>query len=278
MKICLVSYANKEYLKKQQILNQSALKFGIEKTILYTDELLKKTSFYKRNKEVLDQPRGAGYWLWKPYVIYEVLKELDEGDILFYIDAGAEIVSNVKPLVDLCIQQKGVLLFNAININKFWTKRDCFVKMGCDREKYWEHPQFMGGYQVYEKNEFSLNFVKEVLKYSQLKGILDDSLSEKENFIGFKEHRHDQSVLTNIAIKYGAKGFRNPSQGGNHLKKKEFRVKGEQLASPYIYSDVSDENSNYGTIFYNKRNASNLKVKLIKLHSKLPNKLKRLIK
>lgn len=274
----LVSYANKDFYKKQKLLNRSAMKFGVDKTISWTREMLQETDFYKKNKKVLDHSRGAGYWLWKPYIIYESLKKIKNGDFLIYCDSGAEIISDVKPLIDLCKKQKGVLLFNAINKNKIYTKRDCFIKMNCDNKKYWEHSQFMGGYQIYQKDNFSIGFVGDVLGDCQIRGIIEDSVSVNPNLDGFKEHRHDQSILTNIAIKHGIKGFRNPSQGGNHLKKKEFRIKGEQLHFPYVYSDNPDMDSNYGTIFYNKRNSSALKVALIKLHSKLPIKLKKMTK
>ena len=280
MKIYLVSFANKEFYEKQKILNKSALKFGIDKTFTYTDNMLKKTSFYKKNKKILDQEKspGYGYAIWKPYVIYETLKRLNKGDILFYVDAGAEIISDIDPLVKLCKKQKGILLFNAINKNKLYTKMDCFIHMDCKYESYFEHLQFMGGYQIYEKNRRTIEFIKKVLKFVQYPFLVDDTPSKSKNFKGFITHRHDQSVLTNVAIGYGIKGFRNPSQGGNHLKKKEFRKKGEFLLKPYTYSDTPDESSDYPTIFYNKRNASKFKLFLIKTHSKLPIKIKKLIR
>lgn len=267
MKKCLVSYATPEFEKKQNELVLSARKFGINETFSYTTEWLKTTDFYLNNKEILDQPRGAGYWVWKPYIILEAMKQLDFGDLLIYCDSGAEIVSDITPLIDLCTQQEGILLFNAINKNKLYTKKDCFVFMGCDSYKYWNHPQFMAGYQVYIKNERSIGFLNEYLKYIQISHLVDDTPSEKPNDKKFVEHRHDQSILTNLAITHQIKGYRNPSQGGNHLKKEELRVKSEQLNHPY--SENPDLNSDYPQIFFNKRNAGKFKLFLIKLKSKL---------
>lgn len=267
MKKCLVSYATPEFEKKQNELVLSARKYGINETFSYTKEWLETTDFYSKNKNTLDEKRGAGYWVWKPYIILEAMKQLEFGDVLIYCDAGAEIVSDVTPLIDLCIQQNGILLFNAVNKNKFYTKKDCFVLMDCNSYKYLNHPQFMGGYQVYIKNERSLAFLDEYLKYVQISSIVDDSTSKNLNDKKFKEHRHDQSILTNLAIKYQVKGFRNPSQGGNHLKKEELRVKGEHLNNPY--SESPDLESDYPQIFFNKRNAGLLRLFLIKLKSKL---------
>jgi len=98
------------------------------------------------------------------------------------------------------------------------------------------------------------------------------------NCTGFIRHSYDQSILSNLAIKYGIKSFRNPSQGGNHLKKPEIRKKGEWLMYPYAYSNSPDEESNYPTIFHNRRNVGKFRLLLIFLHNKFPRKLKLLIR
>ena len=269
MKKYLVSCATEEFYKKQKVLNESALKFGIDETFSYTDKMIEETDFYKKNQKILDQKKapGYGYSIWKPYIILDVMEKINEGDILFYVDSGAEIISDIQPLVDLCKKQNGILLFNAVNVNKFWTKKDCFIKMDCDNEKYWESSLVMGGYQIYIKNEKSLQFLREDLKYVQIPELVDNSPSISPNFEGFIRHSYDQSVLANLAVKYGIKTFRNPSQGGNHLKREELRVKGELLNHPY--SNNPDMDSNYPTIFFNKRNAGPIKIFLIKLRNKL---------
>jgi hypothetical protein len=39
-----------------------------------------------RYAHILEQPRGAGYWMWKPYVILKTLVErMDWGDYLCYV-------------------------------------------------------------------------------------------------------------------------------------------------------------------------------------------------
>ena len=280
MKKYLVSFANEKFYKKQKRLNESALKFGIDKTFSYTDKILKETLFYKKNKKILDQEKapGYGYSIWKPYIILDAMEKIKEGDILFYIDAGAEIISDIQPLVDLCKKQGGILLFNGVSIMKFCIKRDCFIKMGCDNEKYWNASYYAGGYQIYIKNTKSIQFLKEDLKYVQIPELVDDSPSITPNFVGFRRHNHDQAVLSNLAVKYNIKSFRNLSQGGNYLKKKEFREKGEWLIYPYTYSDTPDEESNYPTILYNRRSAPQFRLFLINIHSKLPLKLKLIIR
>lgn len=35
--------------------------------------------------------RGFGYWMWKSYVTKRLLAKIEEGDILFYADAGCTL-------------------------------------------------------------------------------------------------------------------------------------------------------------------------------------------
>jgi hypothetical protein len=42
-------------------------------------------------------PRGYGFWRWKSYIISNHLRQMDLGDTLWYIDAGAFIIRNSLP-------------------------------------------------------------------------------------------------------------------------------------------------------------------------------------
>ncbi len=261
-------------------LIKSALKCGIDRVFSYTDKMIKKTQFYKKNKKTLEIPKGGGLWLWKPYIILEAMKKIKEGDLLVYADSGAKIINNISYLVPLCEQQKGIVLFTSTLRNKIWTKRDCFVWMGCDAKKYWEGEQCMGGFQVYIKNKRSIKFIREWLKFCQIPDMLEDQLAGWPNkcrlpdLPGFRAHRNDQSVLSNLAIKYNVKLFRDPSQTGNHLKAPKFRERGEWLNYPYRYLDNFYSDSRYPTIFYNYRGRKKIIIFFHKVHCKLPLQIK----
>ena len=221
MEIALVNYSNSKYKNAQKELNRTCFKFGITKLFSYNDKWLKKQKFYAENKKILDAKRGGGYWAWKPFVILTAMNELEEGDILIYMDSGANFVKDITILAQLCKENKGILLFDTSHKNEIWTKRDCFVEMKCDSNKYWKSNQAYGTYQVYEKNNKSLSFLKEYLFYCTKSTCITDDFNQlgKENFFVFKDHRHDQSILTNIAIKNKIKLFPDPSQFGNEQKR-----------------------------------------------------------
>lgn len=268
MKKYLISFATPNFYKSQRKLNRSALKFGIDQCISFKFKDLKKTEFYRKNKKVLDQKRGAGYWLWKPYLILNTLLKVQEGDIVIYSDSGVEIIKDLKPLTDICQSRDGLMFFQVHNqddryggrhINRMWTKRDCFVLMGADTEEYYNSGQVAGSPQLYLKNEKNIRFVQEWLSYCEDPIILTDKPNTcgLDNLPEFIEHRHDQSVLSILTRRYSIEIFRDPSEYGDHLKMEEFRHKGE-LCEDAQYAETPYPNSPYGTLFnlHRKRNFS----------------------
>lgn len=47
--------------------------------------------FKLKFKNILQQSRGGGYWIWKSYIIKKKLDKINENDILIYLDAGCTI-------------------------------------------------------------------------------------------------------------------------------------------------------------------------------------------
>ena len=223
MKKILVTFADKNPPLEQsqrELIKQAKGHFNG-----YSDFSLKDIDldFLNKNKHILEQRRGVGYWLWKPYFIKKVYDTLDEGDYLFYIDSGTSIVSSLDSLFDLCNNNNGILLFEnrdgnphkQIWINEQWTKGDCFTKMDCDEEKYYKGYQCSANLQLYCKNSFSNNFINEYLNYAQDEDIITDKPNAlSSNRPAFIDHRHDQSILSLLAIKHNIILQPSPSECG----------------------------------------------------------------
>jgi len=209
MKKYFVNFATPEFYGSQERLNKTAEGYGF-KAFSYTMEGIKGTNFYKRNKALLSEKKGAGYWSWKPYIVLDVMKRMKEGDLLVYCDSGLKLIGDPSDFAKLCKRNKGILLFANESYSKHYTKRDCYILMGCDSEKYWRAHQANGGLQVYIKNAHSQKVLKEWLKYVQVPGIVNDSFNKcgKPNLSGFIQHSWDQSVLSNLAVKHGIKLYR----------------------------------------------------------------------
>ncbi len=214
----LISFSSYPFRLVQDRLERSALPY-FDKTINYTERDI-EIDFFKKNIEILSRKRGFGYWLWKPYFILKTLQEIDEGDFCFYTDSSSRFVKSPDHLFEKCKENGGILLFdNSEQKNRTWTKRDCFILMDMDKQKYYETLQCSAGYQLYQKNVKSISFVKEFLAYCCNYNIVSDSSSIYGSELPeFRDHRHDQSVLSLLAVKHGIELDRDPSQWGNWHK------------------------------------------------------------
>jgi hypothetical protein len=266
MKIALTTLSNSLYFESRARLCYSAINRGVHEINAYDIEDIKNKPYYLANKEIFDSPRGMGYWLWKPLIISEELKDLSEGDILIYMDSGVEIISSLEPLINLCSTSTPILLFgNAADVNINWTKRDCFVLMDCDKEVFWYGPHCDASVTLFRKCDQAVAFVQEWLTHGSNPKIITDLPNQcgLPNLPGFRDHRHDQSIVSLLAQKNGIPLHRIPSQFGNHYKMYDFRVVGEfncvnQLNQQQVsyYNALPYYNSFYGQLLNHHRTKS----------------------
>jgi hypothetical protein len=263
MKVVLTNLSNQVFAESRQRLNDSARQFGINDILSWDFEDLKKTAFYKQHQAMLDQPKGLGYWAWKPYLVLEAFNKISEGDVLIYSDCGHEIIADLQPLIDICHHSAPVMLFENGDLkNAMWTKRDCFVRMGCDTKLFWYGAQVDASFLLVRKSQKSIQFMEEWLRYccDPIANTSAPNQLGKRNLPLFIEHRWDQSILSLLAIKWQLELYRMPSQFGNHYKAEEWRVQGEfncknqykpiQLSS---YSKYPKLNSPYGQLLNHHR-------------------------
>lgn len=159
--------------------------------------------FWWRNFDILKQERGAGYWLWKPYIINQSLNNdftTFSSDWLLYTDAGIKIIAHPKILTTV---EDDILLFGNHYYHTHWCKNDVIRAINgfCDSSVL----QVQASAMMFRPTKRAKDFVYEWLLWSQIPGFIDDSPSKSENHPEFKEHRHDQAILTCLAEKYGIK-------------------------------------------------------------------------
>jgi hypothetical protein len=184
-------------------------------------------NFYNNHRDILNQHRGAGYWLWKPYFINKLLNDTNENDIIVYADSTIRIDKDISPLFEILEETKGIMTFissignNTFNPEKTYTKRDIFVEMGCDDDFYYTgkyNCQFNGAFIIIKNNNFSKNFVKEWLELSCNEQLLTDLPSKIKNYPEFKDNRHDQSILSLLSKKNNLYPYPDPTQWGNEYR------------------------------------------------------------
>lgn len=148
--IIAVNYADKKFRRAQKLNSRTAGQWGADRVIEYGPDDIDE-AFRRRNKEILDTPRGGGYYLWKPYFYRKAYDELGEGDYLVYIDSGAVYINKIQYLIDCMEQEETPLMIFSLSgsgSRKGNTKRDAFVLTGCDEARYTDTPQSIGGYFV----------------------------------------------------------------------------------------------------------------------------------
>ncbi len=228
--IALTTFATTDFSEPQLAVTKSALEHGARQVSMWRPEDLRRTSFYERHRDILDRPRGAGYWLWKPYVILAELEKLRDGDVLIYTDCGKPenplVIS--RPLAvlaqwsrDHCGGMTPGVYVPHFGRNAVWTKGECFSVMNCNSRLYHDHPQMAATFSVWEKHEASLDFVRTWLSWCTVPAALvDDQIDPAiPNAPDFCDHRHDQSILTLLAIKRGLKCIGAPWEEHKHPKK-----------------------------------------------------------
>ena len=194
---------NGGYFNAQKINSQTAKDIGgFDESINYNLDSLSK-EFLEKHQQHFLYTRGAGYWVWKPYIILNHVKNMNTDDILMYTDSGCHFINKITPLFNILEQTTNkVLVFNLSQVEKDWTKRDCFKKLNCDTIEYTDSKQIMSTFFVCKKNDFSINILEQWYKQiSDLHMVADEYVSPsiEQNYNSFREHRHDQSLLSLIS-------------------------------------------------------------------------------
>jgi hypothetical protein len=216
--VALLTYATREYLPQQRVVVRSARAAGITESVAWDRPMLERTDFYLQHREVLDRRKGGGLWLWKPYLISRELQRLAAGDFLIYSDCGYPwrplvIRQSLEPLLHWCGTENGGLLPGVYvprhGSNRKWTKRECLVAMQCDSEPYLGQPQIQATFSVWQKCAQAERFAAEWLRWCVQRVALSDEklMPDIHEYPDFIAHRHDQSILTNLALMHGIRCF-----------------------------------------------------------------------
>lgn len=234
--IYLTNYGNGNFQKAQLLNTKTAYSIGhVDQVFSYSEKDL-DSEFVRNHKEILSQKRGAGYWLWKPYIILDSLNKVPDGEYLIYSDSGIYFTGSVNPLISAMEREEtDIMAFSTgKHIEKNWTKRDIFIAMDCDSDFYSNGRQLWAGFIIFKVSDNSRKFVEEWLKLCCDKHLVTDEQSKEENYLGYIETRHDQSIFSLLIKKWQIPEFRDPSQHGVFRKEKFSRDILERSSYPTI--------------------------------------------
>lgn len=202
--IHLITYATENMSKAADLCMKSAANNGFYDCIWYNEDDISR-SFWEMNSDIFSEgARGANcYWLFKPYVIYDRLLSLPDGEILCYSDSGVEFINSVNHIIEKMDED---IFFFGNNWNHVdWCKADVLNIINKNGENVENKKQVQASVIFFKVNDNTRRFVKEWLVCCQMPDFIDDTPSKMPNYPTFQEHRHDQSILTCLQIKYGYK-------------------------------------------------------------------------
>jgi hypothetical protein len=194
-----------DYLSK---LLESVKIYGKEFQIIIFDKKDIDSDFINKNNLILNCSRGGGYWLWKPYIINETLKNINDNDIIFYLDSKYYFIKPFTNLYSEYMKNNNILVWknkpNQIDYYmKNWCKMDVIVKYDMFNKIFNENAlDCWGGAIIIRKTTETIKYMQEWLDMCCIYEDITDSVSTIENSNLFIEHRHDQSLLSIILHKY----------------------------------------------------------------------------
>ena len=213
-KVHFVTYADSNYRGQQILLsNQAKDSAQFDSVIMLTEQDLKSSSYYEKNKSILDRTDEGidgrvkpGFFAWKPWVIHEAFQKIDDNDIVMYIDCGDKL-KNLQQLRGALLKSMNhidVLLTKGAFKNSQYTKADCFVYMNAFSPKIIHAIQIEAGILVFKKTEFCKTLIRKWARFCMDARIItsDANVCGQENMPDFVEHRWDQSILSILAEKH----------------------------------------------------------------------------
>lgn len=222
----LINYADNMYRKAQRFNTWTAKHIaGFDKVIEYSGQDIDK-DFYKANKDILDQPRGNGLWLWKPYLIYKTLSKVKDGDIVFYSDSGAYFTRKPKELWN--IMKKTDLWVSATPLQEEQFTKKAVLNQYDPKKIYRKEAQFQASFLAIKKTSENMRIIKAWLDACTKIELLAPSDNEGESAT-FISHREDQSILSLLLKKNGIEPFQDPSQYSIYPEFYQYQLVGKKV-------------------------------------------------
>lgn len=214
-----LTYGSGSFAPAARALCASAVAVGFDRARALGPEAL-DPAFRRDNAAILSQPRGAGYWLWKPQIILQELDRLAPGEVLVYSDAGRNSYYQLHRFPSRLVEKaraRGFLLGPIIPQHgpmSRWCKRDAFILTGMDRPEIAALPPIQATWSLWTNCPEARRFIAFWLEVSCDPRALSDQPNELgDDFPGFCDHRHDQALMSLIAYRETAPHLDYASRG-----------------------------------------------------------------
>lgn len=224
-KFWFVTFGDSRLVQAHARIHRQVGQMGIfdGRTRIMDEKNLDEDFCLRMKDRMIMESRGFGYWCWKPQVIWQVLREMDDGDILLYVDIGCHLnVNGLSRLKEygLLALKYGVVGFQFrplgeaaqydytkhFYLERQWTKMDLLNYFRvADNESVTSSGQVQGCVAVFHNCLATRELVNSWRNvYFDHFELVNDSPSKAGNFPDFQENRHDQSVFSLLCKTRGA--------------------------------------------------------------------------
>lgn len=220
-RLIFVTYAAGAFARNLPVNGWFAKHFlRANEVILLRREDLEADPIYAPHRVVFDAARGAGYWAWKPWAIRRALASATDGDVVVYHDCGFgfryKSLLYPRELLRLT-RERGAIVGVRTGLygsNRLWNHRECLRRTGAMTEAFLESPTIEASISFWRADAWSRGFVDAwlaaCLDEEAIRDIRPDERSQQDP--DFVEHRYDQAILTNLAVRHDAPVL-TPSDG-----------------------------------------------------------------
>ena len=160
--------------------------------------------------------RGYGYWLWKPLVVREGLKQsIRQGHHFIYLDAGCEININenstqrLQDYAYIADQSGPIAMVLPRSTLAQWCKRKTLDHFDISLDEARSIPLMEAGVLLFGLDPANHDFINAWLESARFEGgrLFDDSTGPLPEYPEFIDHRHDSAVLCCLFYKMGLRGM-----------------------------------------------------------------------
>jgi len=175
--------------------------------------LFSERNIYDFSKEIepyknfLSSTRGYGYWMWKYFLLSEIMKNVSEDDLVCYADIGCTF--NPQGMLNFegyktIASDFGSLCFDLGHLERAYTKMDTYLKIFPDTMEHLNTGQRCATTFFLKNTKENRDIVEEIKEICVEDNhyYITDAPSTEPNHSEFREHRHDQSVFSLISKKY----------------------------------------------------------------------------
>jgi hypothetical protein len=226
-----ITFSGSAYERSTAKTVSDAPRLGADKVLVYDDRWLMEQSLFKdarfqwlythRGVGNPTSGRGFGWFAWKPYILADAMKRASDGDVILYVDGDTNPIADMRPIYRECERIGGIMPFMATAEtgplrNGDWNKRDCFITMGLD-EPYWrDQGTAVARFMLFQKGAAG---VAEFLEEWQEWCLTPDCQTFEPSHLapehpGFREHRCEQAIYTNMIHQRGLKLYREACEFG----------------------------------------------------------------